>query len=107
MCGPHFEAVKDDPGPVGGQYGINPRLVRGLDYYTQTSFEYVLDGLGAQAGTLGGGGRYNGLVEEIGGGDVPGIGFAMGLERILVALKDQGVQIPVGRTAGLLHGDPG
>lgn len=96
-CGPHFEAVKETLDLLGVNYRINPRLVRGLDYYTQTSFEYVLEGLGAQAGTLGGGGRYNGLVEEIGGGDVPGIGFALGLDRILVALKDQGIQLPVGR----------
>lgn len=94
-CGPHFEAVKDALDLLGVDYRVNPRLVRGLDYYTQTSFEYVLEGLGAQAGTLGGGGRYNGLVEEIGGGDVPGIGFALGLDRILVAMKDRGVQIPV------------
>lgn len=96
-CGPHFKTVQETLDLLQVEYRVNPRLVRGLDYYTQTSFEYVLEGRGAQAGTLGGGGRYNGLVEEIGGGDVPGIGFALGLDRIMVALKESGVQLPVSR----------
>lgn len=96
-CGPHFDAVKDTLDLLKVPYRVNPWLVRGLDYYTQTAFEYVLEGRGAQAGTLGGGGRYNGLVEEIGGGDVPGFGFALGLDRILVALEENGVQLPAHR----------
>lgn len=75
-------------------YQVNDRLVRGLDYYTQTAFEFMLEGLGAQAGVVGGGGRYNGLVQELGGPEVPGIGFGIGLERVILALKEQNVPIP-------------
>jgi histidyl-tRNA synthetase len=75
-------------------YDVNNRLVRGLDYYTQTAFEYMVEELGAQASTIGGGGRYNGLVKELGGPEVSGIGFGIGLERVLLALKQQNVSIP-------------
>lgn len=75
-------------------FQVNDRLVRGLDYYTQTAFEFVVEELGAQAGVIGGGGRYNGLVQELGGPEVPGIGFGIGLERVLLALKEQNVTIP-------------
>ena len=67
-------------------YRVNPLLVRGLDYYTNTAFEVIAPGIGAQS-AVGGGGRYDGLVEEIGGPSVPGIGFGLGLERILLLLK--------------------
>ncbi|BCU82508.1 histidine--tRNA ligase [Polycladomyces abyssicola] len=97
-CAPHFEAVKRHLDLLGVDYTVNPRLVRGLDYYTRTAFEYMLEGLGAQASTIGGGGRYNGMVEEFGGGDVPGIGFATGLERVLLALEEQGVTLPLDRS---------
>jgi histidyl-tRNA synthetase len=75
-------------------YDVNNRLVRGLDYYTQTAFEYMVEELGAQASTIGGGGRYNGLVKELGGPEISGIGFGIGLERVLLALKQQNVSIP-------------
>lgn len=75
---------------MGIEYTINHRLVRGLDYYTHTAFEYKAQGIGA-IDTIGGGGRYNGLVSEIGGPDQPGIGFGIGLERIALILEKQGV----------------
>jgi histidyl-tRNA synthetase len=75
-------------------YRINNRLVRGLDYYTQTAFEYMVDLAGAQASTIGGGGRYNGLVQELGGPEMSGIGFGIGIERVLLALEEQQVEIP-------------
>jgi len=70
-------------------YVINPRMVRGLDYYTQTTFEFVHDGLGAQSG-IGGGGRYDGLMRRLGGRDLSGIGFGLGVDRTLLALRAEG-----------------
>ena len=70
-----------------------PRLVRGLDYYTRTTFEFVHDGLGAQSG-IGGGGRYDGLSEALGGPSLPGIGWALGVDRTLLALEAEGVEPP-------------
>lgn len=72
-------------------FDVNHRMVRGLDYYTHTAFEYKAAGIGA-IDTVGGGGRYNGLVGEIGGQDQPGVGFALGVERILLLLEAQGVE---------------
>lgn len=86
-CRSHFEQVKNLLDAAGIEYEVNPTIVRGLDYYTRTVFEFVSTGIGAQ-GTVCGGGRYNGLVEEIGGPAVCGIGFAMGLERLLLTLGD-------------------
>ena len=80
----HFEVVKEGLEAVGVPYVVDERLVRGLDYYTLTVFEAKSAALGAQD-TVGGGGRYNGLVEELGGPDLPGIGFGTGIERILLA----------------------
>ncbi|UQZ33019.1 histidine--tRNA ligase [Paenibacillus sp. PK3_47] len=91
-CTTHFEKVKMHLDAMGVEYNINPRLVRGLDYYTHTAFEYKAAGIGS-IDTVGGGGRYNGLVEEIGGPDQPGIGFGIGLERILLILESQGVEL--------------
>lgn len=91
-CTTHFEKVKNHLDIMGVEYSINPRLVRGLDYYTHTAFEYKAAGIGS-IDTVGGGGRYNGLVEEIGGPDQPGIGFGIGLERILLILENQGVEL--------------
>lgn len=85
-CWSHFETVKRLLGEIGISFEIAPRLVRGLDYYTRTVFEFVSDAVGAQD-SLGGGGRYDGLVEKIGGDQTPGIGFAVGVERILLALE--------------------
>jgi histidyl-tRNA synthetase len=77
-------------------YVINPRMVRGLDYYTKTTFEFVHDGLGAQSG-IGGGGRYDGLMRQLGGQDLSGIGFGIGVDRTLLALRAEGKE--VGQTA--------
>ncbi|MEW9667254.1 histidine--tRNA ligase [Ammoniphilus sp. 3BR4] len=93
-CSPHFEAVKQHLDRLGIAYEVNPRMVRGLDYYTQTAFEIMAEGFGAIT-TICGGGRYNGLVEQIGGNDMPGIGFAMSIERVLLTLKSQNIELPV------------
>ncbi|MBE2294214.1 MAG: histidine--tRNA ligase [Phycisphaerales bacterium] len=85
----HFETLKELLDSAGIAYVINPRLVRGLDYYCKTVFEWVTDTLGAQ-GTVCAGGRYDGLVEELGGQSVPGVGFAMGLERLIAMLAAVG-----------------
>jgi len=90
----HFEAVQNYLTLIGIPFTINPRMVRGLDYYTQTAFEIKMAEIGAVE-TLCGGGRYNGLVAEIGGEDMPGIGFALSIERLLLALEKQGIQLPV------------
>jgi histidyl-tRNA synthetase len=87
-CGAHFEGVLALLGAAGVVYRVNPRLVRGLDYYTKTAFEVMVEEIGAQSAICGGG-RYDGLVEEIGGSPTPGIGFAMGIERVLAALQVQ------------------
>lgn len=89
-CRVHFDKVQEYLKVLGVDYNLNSRLVRGLDYYTQTAFEIVAKGIGAQS-SIGGGGRYDGLVEQIGGPPLPGIGFALGLERILLTLKEQGI----------------
>lgn len=83
----HFEGVQQVLKDAGILYRINPRLVRGLDYYNLTVFEWVTDKLGAQ-GTVCAGGRYDGLIEQIGGKSAPAVGFAMGVERLLALLKD-------------------
>jgi len=91
-CETHHHDLKENLDNMGITYLENPRLVRGLDYYTQTAFEIMSEGIGA-VGTLCGGGRYNGLVAEIGGDDVPGIGYAFSLERLTLALKSQEIEI--------------
>jgi len=83
-------------GAAGVVYRVNPRLVRGLDYYTKTAFEVMVEEIGAQSAICGGG-RYDGLVEEIGGPPTPGFGFAMGLERVLAALQVQNL-LPEGKS---------
>ncbi|WCK53600.1 histidine--tRNA ligase [Aneurinibacillus sp. Ricciae_BoGa-3] len=90
----YFDAVKKRLDLLGIHYEVNAHLVRGLDYYTHTAFEIMEQGIGAVS-TICGGGRYNGLVEEVGGQDMPGIGFAMSIERVLLALKTQGIELPV------------
>ena len=87
-CHSHFEGVKERLDNMGVEYTINPDIVRGLDYYTKTVFEFVSDALGAQS-TVCGGGRYSGLVEELGGKPADGIGFAAGLERLILVIKKQ------------------
>ena len=89
----HFEAVKTGLDAAGIAYSVNPRLVRGLDYYNYTVFEWVTDRLGAQ-GTVCAGGRYDGLVEQLGGKPAPACGFAMGVERLLALMSEVGVLPP-------------
>jgi histidyl-tRNA synthetase len=85
----HFETVLAHLDGLGVPYVVNPRMVRGLDYYTKTTFEFVHDGLGAQSG-IGGGGRYDGLMGQLGGQDLSGIGFGLGVDRTVLALKAEG-----------------
>ncbi|CAN5201362.1 histidine--tRNA ligase [soil metagenome] len=85
----HFDTVLAHLDRLGVPYVINPRMVRGLDYYTKTTFEFVHDGLGAQSG-IGGGGRYDGLMSQLGGQDLSGIGFGLGVDRTLLALRAEG-----------------
>lgn len=89
-CKKHFGQVKDLLKAGGVEYVENPRLVRGLDYYTRTTFEYVGTGLESAQNALGGGGRYDGLVAALGGPDTPAVGLALGIERILLALEAEG-----------------
>jgi len=89
----HFEGLCAHLGSAGIEYHIEPRLVRGLDYYTRTVFEWTTDALGAQS-TVCAGGRYDGLVAQLGGPATPGIGWAMGQERILMLLEKQGLSPP-------------
>ena len=86
-CAAHFEGVKKNLEDRGIEYEVNPQIVRGLDYYTRTVFEFVSTDIGAQ-GTVCGGGRYNGLVSQLGGKETPGIGFGCGLERLLLVLEN-------------------
>ena len=88
----HFNALKNYLESLNISYKVNPKLVRGLDYYNQTVFEWISNDLGAQ-GTICGGGRYDGLVEKMGGNATPAIGFAMGLERIALLIEDKSDQI--------------
>lgn len=92
-CREHFEQVKKYLDAAGVEYIVNPTIVRGLDYYTKTVFEFVTDFIGAQ-GTVCGGGRYDGLIEELGGKHLPSLGFAMGIERLLMLMDKQGIEIP-------------
>lgn len=85
----HFEQVLGHLDALGVPYVVNPRMVRGLDYYTKTTFEFVHDGLGAQSG-IGGGGRYDGLMAELGGQPLSGIGFGLGVDRTMLALEAEG-----------------
>lgn len=93
----HFDAVKSHLDDLGIEYVVNPNLVRGLDYYNRTVFEWVTTELGAQ-GTVCAGGRYDGLVEQIGGKATPAVGFAMGIERLMALLIDKNL-VPAGENA--------
>lgn len=92
-CETHFAEVKKYLDAAGVEYTVNPYIVRGLDYYTKTVFEFVTDCIGAQ-GTVCGGGRYDGLIEELGGKHMPSLGFAMGMERLLMVMDAQKIEIP-------------
>ena len=92
-CASSFEEVKGHLESIGLEYTVNPRIVRGLDYYTKTAFEFVSNKIGAQ-GTVCGGGRYDNLCQEIGGPPIPGVGFGLGKERLLMLMEANGVEIP-------------
>jgi len=89
----HFDAVRATLEAVGLDYRVNPRLVRGMDYYNLTVFEWVTDQLGSQ-GTVCGGGRYDGLIEQLGGKSAPAVGFGLGIERLLLLIQALGLPVP-------------
>ncbi len=88
-CDTHFAGLKANLDAMGIEYNVNPQIVRGLDYYTKTVFEFITTDIGAQ-GTVCGGGRYDGLIEMLGGNKTPALGFAMGLERLILTMESQG-----------------
>ena len=90
-CKEHFEKLQEYLGIMGIEFKINPKIVRGLDYYTRTVFEFVTTDIGAQ-GTVCGGGRYDGLIEQLGGHKTPALGFGMGLERLIMTMEKQGCE---------------
>jgi len=90
-CGEHFAVVREGLDSLGIPYSMSPRLVRGFDYYTKTVFEFVGDALGGSQNAVGGGGRYDRLVEDLGGPPTAGMGFALGVDRILLACDAEGV----------------
>lgn len=92
-CRDHFEKVKEYLELLNIDYEINPKIVRGLDYYTKTVFEFVSTSIGAQ-GTVCGGGRYDGLLEELGSQHIPALGFAIGLERLMLLMQSQNIELP-------------
>lgn len=93
-CKAHFDELQACLQLAGVDYQINTRIVRGLDYYTRTVFEFVSTSIGAQ-GTVCGGGRYDGLIEQLGGNPTPAVGFAAGIERLLMVMEQSGVEIPM------------
>lgn len=105
-CRTHFDKLKAFLDDMGIKYTIDPKIVRGLDYYTKTVFEFITTSIGAQ-GTICGGGRYDGLIETMGGKPTPALGFAMGLERILLTLKNQGIDIGTERQCDIYIGSMG
>ena len=96
-CAAHFEELKACLDLAGVAYEIDPRIVRGLDYYTRSVFEFVSTSIGAQ-GTVCAGGRYDGLIAELGGNPMPAVGFAAGIERLLIVMEQTGVEIPAPHT---------
>lgn len=99
-CLEHFEKLKKYLDGMGIKYSVDPTIVRGLDYYTKTVFEIVSKNIGAQ-GTVCGGGRYNGLVSELSGPDVPGVGFGLGIERLILTLDNLGIALKNNETPEL------
>ncbi len=99
-CAAHFDAVKGYLDAMNIPYVVNPTIVRGLDYYTRTVFEFVSAQIGAQ-GTVCGGGRYDGLAEELGGAPTPSLGFALGIERLMLLLAAQGTLLPEAKRSDL------
>ncbi len=92
-CNDHFDSLKGYLEETGVKYSVNPYIVRGLDYYTKTVFEIISNEIGAQ-GTVCGGGRYDGLIKQVGGPEMPGVGFGMGMERLLMVMEGAGITIP-------------
>jgi histidyl-tRNA synthetase len=92
-CGDHFESLKENLQLMGILYKVDPTIVRGLDYYRKTAFEIISHEIGSQS-TVCGGGRYDGLVESLGGPAIPGVGFGMGIERLLLTLENNNIEIP-------------
>ncbi len=90
-CSEHFEKLKNYLTAMEIDFSINPKIVRGLDYYTKTVFEFITNDIGAQ-GTVCGGGRYDGLIEQLGGNPTPALGFAMGLERLIMTMESKGAE---------------
>jgi histidyl-tRNA synthetase len=108
-CAEHFAGVRAHLDALGVAYRLEPGLVRGLDYYTRTAFEYYVAGRHGQQQAMGGGGRYDGLVELLGGRSTPGIGFGIGIDRLILALAESGVATSAesGPTAVVVGADPG
>jgi histidyl-tRNA synthetase len=107
-CAEHFAAVRGLLDGLGVAYTLDHRLVRGLDYYTRTTFEFFVAGREGQQQALAGGGRYDGLAELLGGPATPGIGFGLGLDRVLLAADEQGVAAPAGAPlVAVVSADPG
>jgi histidyl-tRNA synthetase len=108
-CAAHFEALRRHLDAAGVAYRLDPRLVRGLDYYTRTAFEVFPAGVEGQQSAVGGGGRYDGLVELLGGRSTPGIGFGIGLDRVVLALEAAAGQGQAERAAlaVVVGADPG
>jgi histidyl-tRNA synthetase len=108
-CAAHFAEVQAHLDALGVRYRLEPGLVRGLDYYTRTAFEYYRRGREGQQQALGGGGRYDGLADLLGGKHTPGIGFALGLDRVVLALEEVGAEIPeeAAPIAVVVGADPG
>ena len=92
-CETHFDTLKGALSALGEDFEVDPLIVRGLDYYTKTVFEFITDTIGSQ-GTVCGGGRYDNLIEELGGNSLPAVGFGMGMERLLLTMEAAGVDIP-------------
>ena len=99
-CASHFDKLRAMLDASGIDHVVDPRIVRGLDYYTKTVFEFIAEGIGAQS-TVCGGGRYDGLVKELGGPALPACGFGMGITRLLLAMDESGVEIPAPDTPRL------
>lgn len=99
-CSTHFKGLQENLSVMGIDFDINPRIVRGLDYYTRTVFEFITTDIGAQ-GTVCGGGRYDGLIEELGGQKTPALGFGMGLERLILTMEKQGCDFMQPKTCDL------
>ncbi len=99
-CQTHFQGVQAHLKAAGIAFTVNPHIVRGLDYYTKTVFEFVSGDIGAQS-TVCGGGRYDGLVEQMGGPSTPGLGFGMGMERLLMVMEENGLPFPAPATPDL------